>query len=182
MKTRELAYTGILAALIAVCSWISIPTAVPFTLQTFAVFLTLGLLGGRLGTLAVTVYLLLGAVGLPVFAGFHGGLGAFLGATGGYLVGFLFTALTMWGAERWLGKSAPVFLGSAVVGPVLPVRLRLVLRGIHQLRRAGRNVHRVGLVCVPLPPARRSQAGAGLAVEPPPGPRPSDQPPLRALA
>ena len=69
MKTRELAYTGILAALIAVCSWISIPTAVPFTLQTFAVFLTLGLLGGRLGTLAVTVYLLLGAVGLPVFAG-----------------------------------------------------------------------------------------------------------------
>ena len=39
MKTRELAYTGILAALIAVCSWISIPTAVPFTLQTFAVFL-----------------------------------------------------------------------------------------------------------------------------------------------
>ena len=88
MKTRELAYTGILAALIAVCSWISIPTAVPFTLQTFAVFLTLGLLGGRLGTLAVTVYLLLGAVGLPVFAGFHGGLGAFLGATGGYLVGF----------------------------------------------------------------------------------------------
>ena len=62
MKTRELAYTGILAALIAVCSWISIPTAVPFTLQTFAVFLTLGLLGGRLGTLAVTVYLLLGAV------------------------------------------------------------------------------------------------------------------------
>lgn len=65
MKTRELAYTGILAALIAVCIWISIPTAVPFTLQTFAVFLTLGLLGGRLGTLAVTVYLLLGAVGLP---------------------------------------------------------------------------------------------------------------------
>ena len=119
MKTRELAYTGILAALIAVCSWISIPTAVPFTLQTFAVFLTLGLLGGRLGTLAVTVYLLLGAVGLPVFAGFHGGLGAFLGATGGYLVGFLFTALTMWGAERGLGKSAPVFLGSAVVGQIL---------------------------------------------------------------
>ena len=179
MKTRELAYTGILAALIAVCSWISIPTAVPFTLQTFAVFLTLGLLGGRLGTLAVTVYLLLGAVGLPVFAGFHGGLGAFLGATGGYLVGFLFTALTMWGAERWLGKSAPVFLGSAVVGQIL---CYLVLRGIHQLLRAGRNVHRVGLVCVPLPPARRSQAGAGLAVEPPPGPRPSDQPPLRALA
>ena len=179
MKTRELAYTGILAALIAVCSWISIPTAVPFTLQTFAVFLTLGLLGGRLGTLAVTVYLLLGAVGLPVFAGFHGGLGAFLGATGGYLVGFLFTALTMWGAERWLGKSAPVFLGSAVVGQILCYLFGSVW---YYAVYTGRNVHRVGLVCVPHPPARRSQAGAGLAVEPPPGPRPSDQPPLRALA
>mgnify|MGYP003373967338 CR=1 FL=1 len=182
MKTRELAYTGILAALIAVCSWISIPTAVPFTLQTFAVFLTLGLLGGRLGTLAVTVYLLLGAVGLPVFAGFHGGLGAFLGATGGYLVGFLFTALTMWGAERWLGKSAPVFLGSAVVGQILCYLFGSVWYYAVYTSSSGRNVHRVGLVCVPLPPARRSQAGAGLAVEPPPGPRPSDQPPLRALA
>ena len=182
MKTRELAYTGILAALIAVCSWISIPTAVPFTLQTFAVFLTLGLLGGRLGTLAVTVYLLLGAVGLPVFAGFHGGLGAFLGATGGYLVGFLFTALTMWGAERWLGKSAPVFLGSAVVGQILCYLFGSVWYYAVYTSSAGPVGMFTVLVCVPLPPARRSQAGAGLAVEPPPGPRPSDQPPLRALA
>ena len=175
MKTRELAYTGILAALIAVCSWISIPTAVPFTLQTFAVFLTLGLLGGRLGTLAVTVYLLLGAVGLPVFAGFHGGLGAVLGATG---------RPHHVGRRAMAGKIRPRLSRFRRRGsdPVLPVRLRLVLRGIHQLLRAGRNVHRVGLVCVPLPPARRSQAGAGLAVEPPPGPSPSDQPPLRALA
>ena len=80
------------------------------------------------------------------------------------------------------GKSTFLKVLSGVTEPDVPVRLRLVLRGIHQLRRAGRNVHRVGLVCVPLPPARRSQAGAGLAVEPPPGPRPSDQPPLRALA
>ena len=184
MKTRELAYTGILAALIAVCSWISIPTAVPFTLQTFAVFLTLGLLGGRLGTLAVTVYLLLGAVGLPVFAGFHGGLGAFLGATGRLSGGLPFYRPHHVGRRAMAGKIRPRLSRFRRRGsdPVLPVRLRLVLRGIHQLRRAGRNVHRVGLVCVPLPPARRSQAGAGLAVEPPPGPRPSDQPPLRALA
>ena len=85
MRTRELARAALFAALIAICSWISIPTAVPFTLQTFAVFLALGVLGGKLGTLSVAVYLLLGAVGLPVFAGFQGGLGALLGATGGYL-------------------------------------------------------------------------------------------------
>ena len=116
MRTRELARAALFAALMAVCSWISIPAAVPFTLQTFAVFLTLGVLGGRLGTLAVGGYLLLGAVGLPVFAGFQGGPGALLGATGGYLLGFLLTALTVWGAERLWGRSAPVFLASCLAG------------------------------------------------------------------
>ena len=119
MRTQELARAALFAALIAICSWISIPTAVPFTLQTFAVFLALGVLGGRLGTLSVAVYLLLGAVGLPVFAGFQGGLGALLGTTGGYLAGFLLTALTVWGAERRLGKSAPVFLVSCLLGLAL---------------------------------------------------------------
>ena len=116
MRTRALARAALAAALMAVCSWISLPTAVPFTLQTFALFLTLGVLGGRLGALAVGVYLLLGAVGLPVFAGFSGGLGALLGATGGYLLGFLLTALTVWGAERLWGSSAPVFLASCLAG------------------------------------------------------------------
>ena len=116
MRTRALARAALAAALMAVCSWISLPTAVPFTLQTFALFLTLGVLGGRLGALAVGVYLLLGAVGLPVFAGFSGGLGALLGATGGYLLGFLLTALTVWGAERLWGRSAPVFLASCLAG------------------------------------------------------------------
>ena len=77
-----------LAALMAVCSWISIPTAIPFTLQTMAVFLAVGLLGGKRGTLAVTAYVLLGAVGAPVFANFSGGIGILLGQTGGYILGF----------------------------------------------------------------------------------------------
>ena len=116
MRTQALARAALAAALMALCSWISLPTAVPFTLQTFALFLTLGVLGGKLGALAVGVYLLLGAVGLPVFAGFSGGLGALLGATGGYLLGFLLTALTVWGAERLWGRSAPVFLASCLAG------------------------------------------------------------------
>ena len=116
MRTQALARAALAAALMAICSWISLPTAVPFTLQTFALFLTLGVLGGRLGALAVGVYLLLGAVGLPVFAGFSGGLGTLLGATGGYLLGFLLTALTVWGAERLWGRSAPVFLASCLAG------------------------------------------------------------------
>ncbi|XAY16103.1 biotin transporter BioY [Bengtsoniella intestinalis] len=59
-RTKELVYTAIFAVLIAVCSWIAIPSTVPFTMQTFGVFLALLLLGGRCGTQAVVVYLLLG--------------------------------------------------------------------------------------------------------------------------
>ena len=91
--TRELAFTGICSALLAVCSWISVPTLVPFTFQTFGVFCTLELLGGKKGFFAIVVYLLLGAIGMPVFAEFSSGLGVILGTTGGYLIGFLFMAM-----------------------------------------------------------------------------------------
>ena len=97
-------YIGLCAALIAICSQIQIPAAVPFTLQTFAIFLTCGLLGGKKGTVSVLIYILLGAVGLPVFAGFKGGVGALLGTTGGYIIGFIFTALIMWLIEKLAGK------------------------------------------------------------------------------
>ena len=61
----------------------------PFTMQTFGIFAALGLLGGRRGTLAFLIYLLLGIVGLPVFSGFSAGAGVLFGATGGYLLGYL---------------------------------------------------------------------------------------------
>ena len=104
------------AAVMAVCSWISIPAAVPFTMQTFGVFLAVGLLGGRNGTLAVLVYILLGAAGLPVFSGFNGGIGHLFGATGGYIIGFVFSALPMWLAEALFGKSNKVLIVSMVAG------------------------------------------------------------------
>ena len=85
-------YSAMFAALLAVCSWISIGGVVPFTLQTFAVAAALCMLGARLGGLAITAWILLGAVGAPVFANFNGGLGALLGTTGGYILGFLFAA------------------------------------------------------------------------------------------
>ena len=116
LGTKDYALIGQAAALMAVCSWISIPAAVPFTMQTFAVFLTVGLLGGKRGTVAVLVYLLLGAVGLPVFSGFSGGLGHILGPTGGYMLGFIATALVMWGAEKIAGSSSKVLVASMIVG------------------------------------------------------------------
>ena len=99
MKTQELSRIATATSFMAVCSWISLPFAVPFTLQTFAVFLVLGVLGGKKGFLAIVLYLLMGAVGVPVFAGFSSGVGVLLGATGGYLFGFLLAALLYWAIE-----------------------------------------------------------------------------------
>lgn len=118
-RTADMAYIALFAVGMAVCAWISIPTVVPFTLQTFAVFLALGALGGRRGTWAVVVYLLLGAVGLPVFTGFRGGLGVLLGVTGGYILGFLAAGLvyrlvtSRLGASR-LAEAAAMALGLLV--------------------------------------------------------------------
>lgn len=116
LRTVDMAYIALFAVLIAICSWISIPATVPFTLQTFGVFLAIGVLGGKRGALAVAVYLLLGCVGLPVFAGFTGGLGIVLGSTGGYIVGFLVCALLMWAMERCLGSKTWGLAVSMVVG------------------------------------------------------------------
>ena len=119
-RTRDLVYIALFAVLMAVCSWISIPILqVPYTLQTFAVFLAVGVLGGKRGTLAVLVYILLGAVGVPVFSGFSGGLGILLGNTGGYIIGFLFTALVMWLMEALLGKKIWVLAVSMVLGLIV---------------------------------------------------------------
>lgn len=97
MKARNMALCSLFTAVLAVCAWLSIPMGdLVISLQTFGVFLTLGLLGGKRGSIAIFVYLLLGAVGAPVFSGFRGGLGALLGTTGGYLFGFMLTSLVYW--------------------------------------------------------------------------------------
>ena len=97
MKVRNMALCGLFTAVLAICAWISVPMGdTVITLQTFGIFLTLGLLGGKRGTVTVLVYLLLGTIGAPVFSGFRGGLGALLGTTGGYIFGFMSTSMLYW--------------------------------------------------------------------------------------
>lgn len=119
MRTIDLVYIALFAGLIAICSWISIPATVPFTLQTFGVFMAVGLLGGKRGSLAVLVYILLGAIGLPVFSGFTGGLGILFNTTGGYIIGFYFSALAMWGIETLFGRKPVVQILSMIVGLII---------------------------------------------------------------
>lgn len=115
LSTFQIVMTGVLAALLAVLSQVSIPlpTGVPVTLQTFAVALCGFVLGPAFGTLAAAVYLVLGAVGLPVFAGFTGGIGIFAGMTGGYLWGFLPMAFLCGLGKRAGRRLAAVPLGIA---------------------------------------------------------------------
>ena len=104
-KRRSAAYDtaviAVSAALITICSWISLQIGpVPVTLQTLAVLAVLMTTGGRRGTIAIAVYLALGAIGVPVFSGFKGGPAAFAGPTGGFLIGFLAAALVYWLLEK----------------------------------------------------------------------------------
>lgn len=117
-KTYDMAYIGLFVGLMAICSWISIPTAIPFTMQTFAIFLAVMILGGKRGTLAIVVYLLLGLVGVPVFAGFSAGPGVLFGTTGGYLIGFVFSGLLMWLMERIADRKVWVQMLSMLLGMV----------------------------------------------------------------
>lgn len=94
--TRNMALAGMMAAVLAVCSWVAVPLyPVPITLQTLAVLMTGGLLGRLWGPLSVVVYLLLGLAGLPVFSNFTAGPGVLLGPLGGYLFGFVAAAALM---------------------------------------------------------------------------------------
>lgn len=116
LTTRDIANIAMGVALIAVCSWISIPMTIPFTMQTFAVCLVTALLGLKCSLWTVLCYILLGAVGVPVFAGFKGGIGVLLGTTGGYIVGFLFTALIVGLAVKKFGRGTVVLAISMAVG------------------------------------------------------------------
>ena len=121
LRPRDLTLVALFTVLMAVCAWISVPVPAPFiqfTMQTFAIFAALLTLGGRRGTYAVTAYLLLGAVGAPVFSNFRGGLGVLLGTTGGYILGFFFTALLYWLMTARLGETLPVKLAAGVLGMV----------------------------------------------------------------
>lgn len=95
-KTKELTLTALMAAILCILGPLSLPlpfSPVPISLTMIGIYLAVYAVGMWKGTVAVCLYLLLGLVGLPVFSGFSGGPAKLLGPTGGYLIGFLFTAL-----------------------------------------------------------------------------------------
>lgn len=120
MNVRTMSLVAMMTVVICVCAWITVPLTVPFTMQIFAVFAAVLILGGKLGTMSIVLYMLLGAVGLPVFSGFKGGLAALFGPTGGYIIGFLaisvlYTAFETLVTERTtVRRTAVLVLGLAL--------------------------------------------------------------------
>ena len=107
MRIRSMTRCALMAALMALCAWLAVPVGSgAVTLQTLGVFLALGLLGGGKGCLSILIYLGLGAVGLPVFTGFQGGIGTLLSPTGGFLWGFLIAG----GLFRLAEKNLPLWI------------------------------------------------------------------------
>ena len=116
-KTYALAMTALMAAVTCVLAPMAIPIGpVPISLTNLAIYLSLYLLGWKWGTASYVVYMLIGMVGVPVFSGFTGGLGKLAGPTGGYIIGFIFTALIMWGVTKVLGEKLWVLALSMVLG------------------------------------------------------------------
>lgn len=94
LTTKEITQSAVFAALICIMSVITVPASpVPLTLGLFAIMLTPIVLGAKKGVLSVLIYIFAGALGLPVFSGFQGGLQILAGPTGGYIISYIFTAL-----------------------------------------------------------------------------------------
>lgn len=110
--------TALMAAVISALSPISITipmSPVPISLSTFAIYLTLYILGATYGTISTMIYVLLGIIGAPVFTGFSGGIGKILGPTGGYIIAYIFMAIIAGCIiERNYSSGFMCFLGMAI--------------------------------------------------------------------
>jgi len=121
-NTKQLAFIGLMTSILCIMAPFSIflPfSPIPLSLGTLAVYFCAILLGSKQSLISVSIYLLLGFVGLPVFSGFTGGAGKLFGPTGGYLIGYLFLALICGiFADKFSGKPLPC-LGGMILGTLV---------------------------------------------------------------
>ncbi|RGH91043.1 biotin transporter BioY [Ruminococcus sp. AM27-11LB] len=122
IRTKQMVLIALMTAVTCVLGPLSIPlpfSPVPISLTNFAIFLAIFVLGMKNGTISFIIYLLLGAVGVPVFSSFRGGLQVLAGPTGGYLIGFIFLALIMgFALDHFDRKLVPTIIGM-IIGMVV---------------------------------------------------------------
>lgn len=118
IRTKQMVLIALMTAVTCVLGPLSIPlpfSPVPISLTNFAIFLAIFVLGMKSGTISFIIYLLLGAIGVPVFSSFRGGLQVLAGPTGGYLIGFIFLALIMgFALDHFDRKLVPTIIGMII--------------------------------------------------------------------
>ena len=118
IRTKQMVLIALMTAVTCVLGPLSIPlpfSPVPISLTNFAIFLAIFVLGMKNGTISFIIYLLLGAVGVPVFSSFRGGFQVLAGPTGGYLIGFIFLALIMgFALDHFDRKLVPTIIGMII--------------------------------------------------------------------
>ena len=118
IRTKQMVLIALMTAVTCVLGPLSIPlpfSPVPISLTNFAIFLAIFVLGMKSGTISFIIYLLLGAIGVPVFSSFRGGLQVLAGPTGGYLIGFIFLALIMgFALDHFNRKLVPTIIGMII--------------------------------------------------------------------
>lgn len=102
---QSMIFISLFATLMCIGAWIHFPSVIPATMQTFVVMCALGLLGSKKTFFVLVIYILLGSVGLPVFSGFTGGIGALAGPTAGFIWGFLLGVPAYALSQRYFGKN-----------------------------------------------------------------------------
>ena len=147
-RTFQMAEIALMSGVLCVLAPFTIPlpfSPVPVTLGTFAVYLSASLLGAKRGTISVLIYLLLGAVGLPVFSGFSGGFGVLAGPTGGYLVGYVPCALLIGSmveckvkteCSRVIWNIFSMVLGTVVCYMLGIIWFLVIMKGIYTIGQA----------------------------------------------
>ncbi len=124
-KNTKVQYSVLIAlfsTLMCIGAWIHFPFPVPATMQTFVVFTALGLLGSKSTFIMLTVYVFLGALGLPVFSGFTGGIGALTGPTAGFIWGFLMGVPVFYIFEKKFYEKKPFI----IIGYILYILLHYI--------------------------------------------------------
>lgn len=134
-KTKMLTRAALMAAVTGVAAYLTIPIQpVPFTMQPFAVMLSGVILGGRYGFISMVIYLLLGGIGVPVFAGGKSGFGIIFGPTGGYLLSYPIAAFLIGylterrSSQTYLWNTLALLAGLAVIYILGVWQLRSVLK------------------------------------------------------
>ncbi|MDR0839663.1 MAG: biotin transporter BioY [Oscillospiraceae bacterium] len=117
VKTRDIVTTAVFAALICAAAPFSVPVGpVPVSLATLMIYIASGVLGRTRASVAVLVYIALGAIGLPVFSGFSGGISKIFGVTGGYIIGYLPLAFISGAFSGFSGRRAWLYPAGMVLG------------------------------------------------------------------